>query len=427
MNLAHVFFPTEPPSESELAQSRKRIIAESAVGAVLYAVATGNFYAGYLSRLGASMSLCALVASIPQLGCVLQFFSPFVFEKLKQRKLAITLCLMTYRLLLSLSMILPLLLGSVMGSDGLISLAVTLYFIAFMAAGLVTPALSHMIMAIAPASRRGSFFARKDIIATCVNSIAMFGMGKQLDYFGSIGQQETGYAVIGCISLLLACLDAALLLSLREEPAPYVSSVRLQNLLAPIRDANYRPMLRYNVIGGFAGGLSASFLMVYMLRVLHLSHTFITSATIAASCVGIMGSFFWGRYADKTTWNVIIKRAATLSMFCTLGWELVTPALAHVVAPVLLVITSACAGGLSIAGMNLQYALSPPEAKTTYIAITSAIASICAVAAVSLSTALQPLLGQLLGEKSISVLFLVSAVGGFANLIVNARRLPAVK
>ncbi|MEG2719632.1 MAG: MFS transporter, partial [Clostridia bacterium] len=124
---------------------------------------------------------------------------------------------------------------------------------------------------------------------------------------------------------------------------------------------------------------------------------------------------------------VIIKRAATLSMFCTLGWGLVTPALAHVVAPVLLVITSACAGGLSIAGMNLQYALSPPEAKTTYIAITSAISSICAVAAVSLSTALQPLLGQLLGEKSISVLFLVSAVCGFTNLIVNARRLPAVK
>lgn len=36
---------------------RYRIIAEGAVAGVIYAVATGNFLAGYLSSLGASVSL----------------------------------------------------------------------------------------------------------------------------------------------------------------------------------------------------------------------------------------------------------------------------------------------------------------------------------------------------------------------------------
>lgn len=56
---------------------RYRIIAEGAVAGVIYAVATGNFLAGYLSSLGASVSLCAAAAMIPSFGCVLQFISPF--------------------------------------------------------------------------------------------------------------------------------------------------------------------------------------------------------------------------------------------------------------------------------------------------------------------------------------------------------------
>lgn len=52
---------------------RYRIIAEGAVAGVIYTVATGNFLAGYLSSLGASVSLCAAAAMIPSFGCVLQF------------------------------------------------------------------------------------------------------------------------------------------------------------------------------------------------------------------------------------------------------------------------------------------------------------------------------------------------------------------
>lgn len=71
---------------------RYRIIAEGAVAGVIYAVATGNFLAGYLSSLGASVSLCAAAAMIPSFGCVLQFISPFVFERMHHRNWLYGLC-----------------------------------------------------------------------------------------------------------------------------------------------------------------------------------------------------------------------------------------------------------------------------------------------------------------------------------------------
>lgn len=47
--LYQLFFPAHTPTENELEMGRYRIIAEGAVAGVIYAVATGNFLAGYLS------------------------------------------------------------------------------------------------------------------------------------------------------------------------------------------------------------------------------------------------------------------------------------------------------------------------------------------------------------------------------------------
>ena len=105
--LYQLFFPAHTPTENELEMGRYRIIAEGAVAGVIYAVATGNFLAGYLSSLGASVSLCAAAAMIPSFGCVLQFISPFVFERMHHRKLAIWLMCVVFRLSVSSILLIP--------------------------------------------------------------------------------------------------------------------------------------------------------------------------------------------------------------------------------------------------------------------------------------------------------------------------------
>lgn len=157
--LYQLFFPAHTPTENELEMGRYRIIAEGAVAGVIYAVATGNFLAGYLSSLGASVSLCAAAAMIPSFGCVLQFISPFVFERMHHRKLAIWLMCVVFRLSVSSILLIPLALPDPGHARAVV---LVLYTIGFFSAGLVTPGLEHMVLGIAPLRRARSVLRRQE-------------------------------------------------------------------------------------------------------------------------------------------------------------------------------------------------------------------------------------------------------------------------
>lgn len=419
-----LFFPTQPPTETQLEAGRRALITEGAVAAVLYSVGTGNFLAGYLSQLGASLSFCAFVAMIPQLGCVLQFFSPFLFERIHHRKLSIWLLCVVYRVSLAAVFLVPL---AVPGHARARWVVLALYTLSFFAAGIVTPGLSHLTLGLAPDGRRGAFFARKDIAAVCVNSAATLVMGRMLDALTRAGRPEAGYLLIGIVCAALAALDAVLLALVHENPVAFVSRVRPADILRPVRDKTYQPLLLYAIVGGLPGGLSTPFLSVYELRVLGLSHSFITTVGVVSAVAGMAGSWYWGRLADAAGWRRVIWLTAAVNLSCTLGWAFIRPAWAPYTAPVLMVATAACSSGASIASMNLQFAASPDTAKTTYISVTSATASIAACLMATVGTTLQPLLETVFGNGSIPCLFLLAGVLGFANLAVNGRRLPDTK
>ena len=189
--LYQLFFPAHTPTENELEMGRYRIIAEGAV-------AGGNFLAGYLSSLGASVSLCAAAAMIPSFGCVLQFFSPFVFERMHHRKLAIWLMCVVFRLSISSILLVPLALPDPGHARAVV---LVLYTIGFFSAGLVTPGLEHMVLGIAPQGGRGQFYAVKSIIGTCVSSAATLALGRVLDYYLDRGRAIPAFLS----SVLSAC------------------------------------------------------------------------------------------------------------------------------------------------------------------------------------------------------------------------------
>ena len=420
-----LFFDPEPPTEEQLSRGRRCLVAESAVAGVLYSIGTGNFLTGYLGQMGASVSFCALMAMIPQAGCVLQFFSPLLFERMHQRKLAIWLLCATFRFSLALTFLAPMALG--LQGPGAEGMAFVLYTIAFLAAGLVTPGLQHMTLGLAPPHARGRFLALKDIVTNCVNSGCTLILGRLLDWQIDQGHAAAGYAMVGALCLLLAALDATLLAATRENPVAFTSRMRLADIMIPVRDKTFRPILLYSVVGGLAGGFSTPFLVVYQMRVLGLSHTFLTTVGVVSAAAGMAGGWYWGRCADRTTWRRVMLLTALFNLSCTLGWAFIYPSFALWAAPVLLIISAACGGGATNASVNLQYACSPPSGKTAYIGVTAAMASIAACLSAAVGTALQPVLEGVLGPDSIRVMFVLAGVGGFANLAANGSRLPDTK
>lgn len=422
--LRQLLIPVQPPTERELILGSRGIMAEGAVAAVIYAAATNNIMTGYLGYLGASVATCASIALIPQMGCILQFFSPFLFERFHHRKPLIWLLCVIYRFGVAGMFLLPLLLPGVSADLGMV---VILYAIAFACAGMVTPGLQQWIMGLVDIGHRGAYMAKKEILAVCINSVAMLVISRRLDSLTALHRAEEGYRFVGLVCLGLALLDALLLLGICERPVEQVTKMKLRDILLPLKDQQYRPLLLYNTVGGMVTGIASPFLIVYQLRVLGLSHTFLAAVGIGAAVFGMVGSYLWGRYSDRHTWDRTIRRSATIGFLCTLGWAFDTPQSATWMAPVLMAITTACASGTAVANINQQYSASPASGKTLYLGFTAAVSSIAGCLATTCSASLQPVFEQQLGYKSISMLFLISGLGGLLNLVTNGRKLPHIK
>lgn len=424
VNLRQKFVPNQNPTERELLIGSRGIMIEGAVAAIIYAAATNNIMTGYLGYLGASVAACASIALIPQIGCILQLFSPFLFERLRYRKLAIWILCVIYRFSVAAMFLLPLFLT---GAAVRVGTAVTLYVIAFASAGIVTPGLQQWTMNLVDVSERGSYMAKKEILAVGVNSLVMLLLSRHLDKLTALGRDAEGYQSVGVVCLGLALLDGILLLNICERPVEETVKIQIKDIVQPLKDGNYRPLLCYNILSSVATGISAPFLIVYQLRVLGLSHTFLASAGIIAAISGMVGSYLWGRFSDRHTWDWTIHRAASIGFLCTISWAFVTPQTAPFIAPILMALTTACTSGNSIATTNLQYSASPMGGKTLYLGFTAAISSIAGSLTTACSASLQAVFEQYLGYKSISLLFFFSGVGGLLNLWVNGRKLPHIK
>lgn len=401
--------------------SQKILLVQGALAAVLYSLGTGNFLAGYLELMGAAAAQIALIASLPQLGCVLQLFAPLYFERLTYRKRSIICMCFLFRVSVGFLIFAPFLFRSAAPRMAYIC---GLYAVSFLVAGFVTPALNQWILQIAPHEQRGRYFSAKDILAILANAVMAFLMGWQLDHFTAAGRPLAGYAVIYGFSIAASFVDLALMCRLEEPPSIPQPAMRPANLLQPLKDRHYRPILVYEILSYCSAMLSSGFLSVYQLTVLGMSHTFITSVGVLCSVVGIGASWLWGKVADRTYWTPVILLTRAISMLCCFGWWLLPRQYAVIFGPVLMALSTVGNSASGMAGVNLQFDHCPQEGKTTYLGVTAAVASMAGYGAVLLGSAVQPVLEQSLGGRSIALLFGVSGFLMLGTLWYGIRRLP---
>lgn len=396
------------------------LLTEGALAAVLYALFTGNFIAGFLSSIGATSSQIATITMIPQLGCVLQLFSPLLFERFQNRKpLIVGLCFL-FRFCAGMIILAPLLLH---GKKQILAAAFLLYTLAFLAAGAVTPALNQWIIQMSPESGRGHFFAVKDVLAQIATALVSFFMGRMLDSYLSRGDALTGFVILYTCCIAGAVLDLILMLQLPARATPAVTGQPISAMLAPLRDAHFRPLLVYEVLGYVANMFSAGFLSIYQLNVLHLSHTFITSVGIVSSAISMVFGLLWGRLADRCYWTSVVLATRLLTTLGLFGWFFLPASKAALLAPFLMVL-SAIGGASSMCGINLQYDHCPPARRMTYLGVTAALGSMIGYVAALLGTCVQRWASTSLGSRSIASLFFISGLIGMAALFYGWRHLP---
>lgn len=407
--------------KSEYTRSQNLFFFENALATLLFMLGTGNFLAGYLAYLGAPPAYCALIGAMPQLGCVLQLLSPFFFERLRHRKALICICCFAFRFGMGIAGLLPFLLPD---TSARLTAVFILYLLAFLMAGFVTPGLNQWIMELAPTERRGSYFAKKDIISALFTSCISLLIGHQLDHFTATGRTTTGYLVLFSSCCVLALVDQLLMHRIEEVPHPTVPRLHPADLARPLKDAGYRRIVHFLLLWFFSVNFSSAFLPVYMLQVLGMSHTAITGVNVVAGAVGVVGTWLWGRIADHTSWNRVLMLAGSViggAYFC---WAFVGPQ-SFTAAPFFLQAAIAgCSSAFNMASLNLQYSCCPKDGKTIYLGVCAACSNLVGYFAAATSAALQSQLMAVWGASSIAVLFAISGILCLGTALLFSRRLP---
>ena len=140
----------------------------------------------------------------------------------------------------------------------------------------------------------------------------------------------------------------------------------------------------------------------------------------------MVGIWFWGRLADRTSWNRIMIWAGSAVGISYLCWGLVKPGAHWAAALALQALSGACSGAFSMASTNLQFSCSPREGKTLYLGVGAAVSNLAGYGAALLGASLQSALMAHSGIESVRVLFSCSGIFCLIPVLFIIPRLPRI-
>jgi Na+/melibiose symporter-like transporter len=373
--MKRLYFYSKDLTDQDYQRSRLKLILSGSTASIINTLTAGSFLIGYLVYLGAPEQYCAIIGAIPQLGCILQMLSPYIFERLKHRKLLICISCFLFRFSVGTLIFVPYLIGSRM--QRLIFIMIV-YTFGYFVAGFVTPGLNHWNLSVAPEKSRGRFLAIKDIVSMFSVSVISILTGRILDYYKIINKQMIGFTIMFGVALLLSMIDF-FLISHIEEPIVHrepTNQTLWQLIKNPLTDKKFRKIILFLSIWSFAVQFSVSFIPIFMLSSLKLSYSFIATVAVTGNILGMISVYLWGHLADKTSWSHLLRISGCIIAFCYFGWSFVTPDNAMILVFILQIALTCCNGAFQMASSNLQFNLSPHAGKTAYLGVTAAISCV---------------------------------------------------
>jgi len=410
----NVIWAQEELSESDYRKTHRNLILSGATGNIIGLLTIGAFLTGYLQFLGASEQYIAIIAAIPQLGSILQIISPYIFEKMKSRKLLIIISCFLFRFSVSTIIFVPYLTEN---SVHRLILIFMIYTFAFLVAGFVTPGLDHWNLRMAPEKGRGSFLAKKDIFSMISVSIVSITISRILDYYKAENAEMIGFTIMFTVALLVSLIDFYLISGIGEvkNEVHETSKTLMETILIPLQDKKFRGMILFLCVWNFAMQLSMAFIPIFMINYLELSYYFISLVGVIANLAGMVSIYLWGKFADSNSWSKMLKISGAIMTICFAGWFLASGRYVKAMVVIIQMLMMSSRGAFLMASNNILYTTSPKIGKTAYFGVASAFAYVISfsggILGSFLSIYLKNIKVQIFGNMIVGIQFLFLITG----------------
>jgi MFS family permease len=369
-------------TEQEVREGLGYVVKDGIASQAMGILTGGAFLVAFAVKLGASNLTIGLLAAIGPLSQLLQLPAIFVVEKVRNRRAVTVFGAGLGRLCWLLVALIPFLFG---GQTGL---AVLLVLIAVSSAlGAVSGCgWNSWMRDLIPENILGSFFSRRMRIAAAAGIALSLAAAVYLDLWKKLlpEYELQGYSILFLLGVVAGLLGVYFLARTSEpKMASPEAGTRILSLLAqPFKDENFRRLIAFLCSWNFAVNLAGPFFMVYMLKRLGLSMSFIIGLSIVSQLLNFTFLRIWGKFTDRFSNKSVLAISGPLFILSILAWTFTTmPEKYFLTIPLLIIIhvvMGLASAGVSLASGNIGLKLAPKGQATAYLATNTIVNSVAA-------------------------------------------------
>ncbi len=359
-------------SVKSIKRSRILYIFEAAFEYLISILVSSSFLATLTNELGMSDSLTGVLSSIISLGCLFQLLSLSI-RRTTVKRIVIMFSIIN-QVLFMLLYVVPL---TSFEKQIKIPLFIVLIFSAYLIYNIAHPKKINWLMSLIENNHRGRFTANKEIISLISGMVFSFGMGAVIDHFSNTGRIRVAFIISAVVIFVLMVLHSLTMIFAVEKPLPCGSQKDLKHTLMEL--AKNKKILHITVVFllyYISTYISTPFYGTYQIGELGLNLKFVSAIAICGSVSRILVSRFWGNYADKKSFAVMIEKCFIflgLSQTCVI---FAVPTTGKVLFILYYIIHGIALGGINSALINLIFEYVPREKAADALAVTQAVAGL---------------------------------------------------
>ena len=258
-----------------------------------------------------------------------------------------------------------------------IVLFIILIFSAYLIYNFVHPKKINWLMSLVEDKQRGIFTADKEIVSLVSGMIFTFVMGIAIDYFSETGRISLAFVFSAIVIFILMVLHSLTMIFAVEFEMPHSPKKNyVQTLSEVIKNKNVIKVTIVFILYYISNCISTPFYGTYQIGELGLNLKFVSAIAMCGSVSRISISKFWGRYADKNNFAVMIEKCFIFMGLAQLCVIFAVPATGKIMFVLYNILLGIALGGINSALTNLIFDYVPLEKRTDSLAITQAIAGL---------------------------------------------------
>ncbi|MBN1376308.1 MAG: MFS transporter [Dehalococcoidia bacterium] len=377
MRLPTVFLPKTTLSRDETRRGLRVLTLEYMASTGFSSITSSAFLVAFALMLGANNFQIGILASIPLITDVFQIPAVWIVEKFRRRKIIVFTTWLVSQLLWVPIALLPMIIA--IPGAAAISMLIGLMAVRGILNAFTNCGWSSWMRDLIPQKIIGRYFARRLSLATIVSIILGLGAAYFLDYWDAAGGGALGYSWVLLIGLVFFGLVSPAFTALVPEPRMLpLTGPRppfRQTITTPLRDRNYRQLMKFLMFWGFASSMAFPFFEVFMLRDLNLSILIVIILATITEIFTAISLHFWGPLADRFGGKVVMSSSTSLFLLVLLGWSIVViQGQSALLIPLLLilhVLEGIAMAGILLSEETLSLKLAPRSQATSYNSVAS--------------------------------------------------------